>query len=167
LTGPGKHVNIATVARDSGMLKLTGASEGTGILKLYRDTDNRFDGAVHGNTKELFMELDIRVTRASRPAPSTPKRVEAPVISYEVDANNNIISWSWEGNGCPAFYNNNTKILVNPLNDPWEKARIEREKIKREKKLAKQERKRLKKEAKKRKKEELQIEKETKVEIVN
>lgn len=86
--------------------------------------------------------------------------------TFEVDANNNIISWNWEGNGCPAFYDRNTKLLVNPLNDPWEKARIERERIKQEKKIAKQEQKRLKKEAKKKKKEELTIEKETKVEII-
>ncbi|MBR5239463.1 MAG: S-layer homology domain-containing protein [Clostridia bacterium] len=83
-------INIATVARDSGMLKLTGASEGTGILKLYRDTNANFEGTVNDNTKELFMELDIVVTRPSRPAPSTPQRVEAPVISYEVDEDKNI-----------------------------------------------------------------------------
>jgi len=87
-------INIATVDRDSGMLVLTGAEVGEGILKLYRDTNNDFEGAVNGNTKELFMELDIKVSEENhRPAPSGPsatQRVEAPTITFEVDADKNI-----------------------------------------------------------------------------
>ena len=87
-------INIATVDRESNLLKLTGEEAGEGILKLYRDTDADFNGAVNGNTKELFMELDIKVSEENRrPAPSGPsvtQRVEAPTITFEVDENKNI-----------------------------------------------------------------------------
>ncbi len=87
-------ISIATVDRESGMLKLTGAAEGTGILKLYRDTNANFEGTVNGNVKELFMELDIIVNRRTSPAgpsgPSSQQRVEAPTITFEVDADKNI-----------------------------------------------------------------------------
>ncbi len=83
-------LTCAIVDRESGMIKLTGRSEGTAILKLYRDTDGpaTFDGLVNNNTKELFMELNFTVSAGgNRPVPTT-KRVEAPVISYEVTADN-------------------------------------------------------------------------------
>ncbi len=99
-------INIATVNRDSGMLVLTGAEAGEGILKLYRDTNNNFEGAVNGNTKELFMELDIRVSEENRrPAPSTPQRVEAPTITFEVDENKNItVTLETNTSGATIYY---------------------------------------------------------------
>ena len=99
--------DIATVTRETGMLKLKGTSAGTGILKLYRDTDASFDGEVNDNTKELFMELDIKVTKASssRPAPTTPHRVEAPTITYEVDDANNItVTLETNTSGATIYY---------------------------------------------------------------
>ncbi len=98
-------ISIATVTRDGGMLKLTGTAAGSGILKLYRDTNASFDGSVNGNTKELFMELDINVRSSSRPAPTTPQRVEAPVISYEVDENKNItVTLETNTSGATIYY---------------------------------------------------------------
>ncbi len=38
----------------------------------------------------------------------------------EVDKNNNVIKWQWEGNNCPATYFTG-KELVNPNNNPWRK----------------------------------------------
>lgn len=86
----------ATVERESGLLKVTGSSEGVAILKLYRDTNTAFlfNDTTRHNDKELFMELDLVVNRPTRPAgpsgPSAPQRVEAPTITFEVDADNNI-----------------------------------------------------------------------------
>ncbi len=89
--------SIATVTRDpDGMLKLTGTAEGTAILKLYRDTngpsDFTFNDPTRHNDKELFMELNIKVRGGSGPVPSGPSssRVEAPTITFEVDADKNI-----------------------------------------------------------------------------
>ena len=36
----------------------------------------------------------------------------------EVDKNNNVIKWQWEGNSCPATYFTGKKF-VNPNNNPW------------------------------------------------
>ncbi len=83
-------ISIATVDRASGMLKLTGNAAGEGILKLYRDTDTNFENNVNNRLGSLFMELDIKVRSNSRPAPTTPQRVEAPTITFEVDENDNI-----------------------------------------------------------------------------
>ncbi len=83
--------SIATVTRESGMLKLTGVSDGSAILKLYRNTNVAYDfnDAARHNDKELFMELNFTVSAGGgRPVPTT-KRVEAPVISYEVTPDNN------------------------------------------------------------------------------
>lgn len=38
----------------------------------------------------------------------------------EVDKNNNVIKWQWEGNSCPATYITGKKF-VNPNNNPWRK----------------------------------------------
>ena len=38
----------------------------------------------------------------------------------EVDKNNNVIKWQWEGNSCPATYFTGKKF-VNPNNNPWRK----------------------------------------------
>lgn len=81
-------LTYANVTRDSGMLKVEGVSEGTATLKLYRDTDTSFDynNATRHNDKELFMELTISVSAGGNRPVSTTQRAEAPVISYEVNA---------------------------------------------------------------------------------
>lgn len=38
----------------------------------------------------------------------------------EVDKNNNVIKWQWDGNSCPATYTTSKK-WVNPNNNPWKK----------------------------------------------
>lgn len=38
----------------------------------------------------------------------------------EVDKDNNVIKWQWDGNRCPATYITSKK-WVNPNNNPWEK----------------------------------------------
>ena len=38
----------------------------------------------------------------------------------EVDKNNIVIKWQWEGNSCPATYFTGKKF-VNPNNNPWRK----------------------------------------------
>ena len=49
--------------------------------------------------------------------------------TIEVDKNNKIINWEWEGNDCPGTYIRGKK-LVNPQNDIWQikKAAKQREK---------------------------------------
>lgn len=84
--------------------------------------------------------------------------------TIEVDANNTITSWSWEGNACPGGYRNGKK-LVNPANDEWERERLRRIERKKEDKILKQYQKEQKKLEKMRKKEAKRIEKETKAEI--
>lgn len=87
-------VPYATVDMVNNMIQLTGVSAGAAILKLYRDTDpGDFIGNMNGNTKELFMELDIVVNATTPPAGGgggTP-RVQAPTISYEVTEDGRII----------------------------------------------------------------------------
>ena len=89
-------MNFITIERDpvKNMLKLTAVSEGSGILKLYRDTDTNFQGQVNNNTEDLFMELFVSSVTGSRPAPTGPsggiQRVEAPTITFEVDENKKI-----------------------------------------------------------------------------
>lgn len=41
---------------------------------------------------------------------------------FEVDANNTIIKWQWEGNNCPMTYRG-VKKYVNKENNPWRKNR--------------------------------------------
>ena len=41
----------------------------------------------------------------------------------EVDKNNRVIKWQWEGNNCPATYFTGKKF-VNPNNNPWRKKNI-------------------------------------------
>ncbi|MBQ7792801.1 MAG: S-layer homology domain-containing protein, partial [Clostridia bacterium] len=81
-------LTYAHVTRESGMLKVEGVSEGTATLKLYRDTEASFDynNATRHNDKELFMELTLTVTAGGNRPVSTTQRAEAPVISYEVNA---------------------------------------------------------------------------------
>lgn len=86
-------LTYASVERASGLLKLTGVAAGNAILKLYRDTNNNFEfnDATRHNDKELFMELNITVNqRPSGGGGGGVKRVEAPTITFEVDANNKI-----------------------------------------------------------------------------
>lgn len=92
--------NYVQVVREGNMLKVTGMNAGSGILKLYRNTDAQFDfnnatkhNFATNNAKELFMELNINVIPR---APiggggggSTP-RVEAPTITFEIDGDKNI-----------------------------------------------------------------------------
>ena len=40
--------------------------------------------------------------------------------TFEVDSNNKIIKWNWEGVACPAAYHLG-KNWVNPKNNPWDK----------------------------------------------
>lgn len=42
----------------------------------------------------------------------------------EVDKNNKVIKWQWEGNSCPATYFTGKKF-VNPNNNPWKKDKSE------------------------------------------
>ncbi len=105
----GNDGGLVTVTRESnGLLKVTGATAGTGILKLYRDTNNNFEGNVTNNVKELFMELDIKVnTRPSSPqgGGGPVSRVEAPTITYEVDADNNItVTLETKTSGATIYY---------------------------------------------------------------
>jgi len=58
----------------------------------------------------------------------------------EVNKQNIINSWQYEGNSCPSFYFT-SQSWVNPNNDPWQKEKLQ-------KKLLKQERKKLKQEKK-------------------
>jgi hypothetical protein len=67
--------------------------------------------------------------------------------TIEIDSKNIIIGHQWEGNNCPAFYSTG-KYLVNPQNDPWEKARLEKIALKQKKKQEKLEFKKQKKEQK-------------------
>ena len=39
----------------------------------------------------------------------------------EVDKNNIVVKWQWEGNSCPSTYIFSGKKLVNPNNNPWKK----------------------------------------------
>lgn len=39
----------------------------------------------------------------------------------EVDKNNTVVRWQWEGNSCPSTYIFSGKKLVNPNNNPWKK----------------------------------------------
>ena len=39
----------------------------------------------------------------------------------EVDKNNTVVKWQWEGNNCPSTYIFSGKNLVNPNNNPWKK----------------------------------------------
>ena len=66
-------------------------------------------------------------------------------VTFEVDKDNKIINWAWEGNSCPAFYYAGKKY-VNPDNDPWLRAKLEKQRLKQERKALKKEQKRLKKE---------------------
>ena len=44
---------------------------------------------------------------------------------FEVDDENNIIKWQWEGNSCPCTYYG-VKKLVNPKNNYWEIKKYEK-----------------------------------------
>ena len=39
----------------------------------------------------------------------------------EVDENNTVIKYQWDGNNCPSTYIFSGKKLVNPNNNPWKK----------------------------------------------
>ncbi len=39
----------------------------------------------------------------------------------EVDKNNTVVKWQWEGNNCPSTYIFSGKKLVNPNKNPWKK----------------------------------------------
>ena len=39
----------------------------------------------------------------------------------EVDKNNTVVRWQWEGNSCPSTYIFSGKKFVNPNNNPWKK----------------------------------------------
>ena len=56
----------------------------------------------------------------------------------EVNENNTVSSWQYEGNNCPNFYFT-SQCWVNPNNDPWQKDKIQRKMKKQEKKKIKQE----------------------------
>ncbi len=93
----------ATVSLDptANLLKVTGESRGNGILKLYRNVSDgdgfEFNNNVKHNfednqAKELFMELDLKVTGSSGTGGGgvTTPRVETPTITFEVDENDKI-----------------------------------------------------------------------------
>ena len=99
----------ATVTRQSGLLKVTGVSAGTAILKLYRDTNATFlyNDTTRHNDKELFMELTLSVRPVTTPSGGggSVSRVEAPTITYEVDADNNItVTLETKTSGATIYY---------------------------------------------------------------
>ncbi|MBP3448591.1 MAG: S-layer homology domain-containing protein [Clostridia bacterium] len=101
-------LTYATVDRQSGLLKVTGSAAGSGILKLYRDTNSAFlfNDPTRHNDKELFMELNLTVQTTP---PSTGggaiSRVEAPTITFEVDGDKNItVTLETATNGATIYY---------------------------------------------------------------
>ena len=62
----------------------------------------------------------------------------------EVDADNNIVSWQWEGNVCPGTYFKG-KAWVNPENDKWALKKAMQQHLKAERKQAKEAKKQAKK----------------------
>ncbi|MBQ7950875.1 MAG: S-layer homology domain-containing protein [Clostridia bacterium] len=104
-------------AETGNRIKITGKAEGTGIIKLYRNLDTKFDNQMCDSAAaekdalpELFMELCIKVTKESDSesggggAPIT-KRVEAPTITFEVDGAGNItVSLETATEGATIYY---------------------------------------------------------------
>ena len=58
----------------------------------------------------------------------------------EVNKQNIVNSWQYEGNSCPNFYFT-SQSWVNPNNDPWKKEKLQRKLLKQARKKLKQEKK--------------------------
>lgn len=67
--------------------------------------------------------------------------------TLEVDADNKVVSWQWEGNFCPSTYFAGKK-WVNPQNDEWAKEKALKDAAKKAKKAKKQAAKQVKKQKK-------------------